>query len=479
MISASPLALNIPKQEWWPFQREAVNAVVESSKKYKALVAPTGSGKSVIALGVGAHADGKTIILTRTKALQEQYSRDYDIPMAIGRGNFRCLIDPNDTAATAPCADGDFKCYCKDRCEYYIQRDIALQAPICVLNYSFFLYEANYTTLIHDTGLVVCDEAQNVEAALIEFGTVEFKRHELPTDEWRSWTRTEHVCEWAARVIARLDWTKMDRGSRDFRRRLHRAMAARESAYILRHDKEGIALRPLWGSSVNWALTDHADNFLFMSATLLPTMLEAAGIDDVSWHEVPSTFPPQNRPINVWPVAWLKASSKEEDYEKIAQTMDIIIAKAMPAKTMIHFASNTMQERILSLSKYAPLIRTHTTATRGRALDEFKAAPTGILASTSMMEGVDLPDDLLRCQIIPKVPFADLGDPVVAARAKDNRSWYIQDTVARVIQAAGRGVRHRGDRCSTWILDRNFQWIYRAHRDWFPVYIRNAIKFVS
>jgi Rad3-related DNA helicase len=34
----------------------------------------------------------------------------------------------------------------------------------------------------------------------------------------------------------------------------------------------------------------------------------------------------------------------------------------------------------------------------------------------SLREGVDLPDDCLRFQIITKVPYPDLGDPWTAVR---------------------------------------------------------------
>ena len=71
------------------------------------------------------------------------------------------------------------------------------------------------------------------------------------------------------------------------------------------------------------------------------------------------------------------------------------------------------------------MIFVRSSEAKGRTLDDHRASsrPT-VLLSPSLREGVDLPDDFLRFQIITKVPYPDLGDPWTAARqARDPRWW--------------------------------------------------------
>ena len=483
MIPTSPEHLNLGKPDWRPFQREALQGIAEASdKKYHALCAPTGSGKSLIALGLGRYLDERTIILTSTKALQDQYVRDFGIPKAIGRGNFRCAEEPSISAEDAWCTfspGGDRGCPSRDRCAYLLQRNAALAAPISVLNYPMFLGLFNYGDL-PSPELVICDEGHNLEKALIDFGTVEFADRELSAD-WRSWSRASDCAAWAkarARKLADKGTTNtLDADDRRLLRRLSSLLSVDNNGWVLQQFPRYVRVRPLWGSSVSDALFTHASRFLIMSATLMPATLEAAGLasEDWSWHDVPSTFPPENRPVYLWPVTAVNAKTSTEEYDELAYALDLIIAREMPAKGMIHMASGKLQERLLGLSKYGRIIRTHSTRDRLEVLDAFKQAQTGILSSPSMMEGIDMPDDLLRWQVIPKTPFADLGDPVVAARARDNPAWYTQDAISKMVQAAGRGVRHKEDRCSTWILDKHAWWLYARHAAWWPLSVRQAV----
>lgn len=476
MIPVSPRDLDIDKESWRPHQSEIVNAVSEDGPAVSALCAPTGSGKSVIAVAAGRHLKTKTIILTSTKALQDQYAREFDIPKAIGRGNFQCTRFGG-SADLAPCTWSMSTSACTDvgRCPYVLQRDAALKADMSVLNYPMFLgLFSNSAEAPKLPGLVVCDEGHNLEQALISFGAIEFKGRELPAG-WAGWSRASDCATWARSALEKVLNRPRSRETVYLANRLRQAMDATNAGWILQTTSEGIRLRPLWGSSVSSALFTKAKKFLVMSATLMPSTLEACGLTSWAWHDMPSNFPPKNRPIYLWPVTKVGAKSTDDDYRKLAAAMDSVIAASMPAKGILHMASGRLQDRLLNMSKYGRLVRTHGTRDRLEVLEAFKQAPTGILASPSMMEGIDMPDDLLRWQVIPKTPFADLGDPVVAARAHDNRQWYTQDAIAKMIQAAGRGVRHKEDRCSTWILDTNALWLYSRNAAWWPRNIRDAV----
>lgn len=55
-----------------------------------------------------------------------------------------------------------------------------------------------------------------------------------------------------------------------------------------------------------------------------------------------------------------------------------------------------------------------------------------------MDEGVDLPGDECRFQIIYKIPYPDLGSKQVRARLSLDSEWYDYKTSLRLVQTHGR-----------------------------------------
>jgi ATP-dependent DNA helicase DinG len=97
-----------------------------------------------------------------------------------------------------------------------------------------------------------------------------------------------------------------------------------------------------------------------------------------------------------------------------------------------------------------------------RLLDEFRAEPSVLFATSSFWEGVDVPGEALSLVIIDRLPFAPPGDPVVAARLRaleeqgqDGFSELSVPAAALALrQGFGRLVRRKTDRGLVAILDR-------------------------
>ena len=70
-----------------------------------------------------------------------------------------------------------------------------------------------------------------------------------------------------------------------------------------------------------------------------------------------------------------------------------------------------------------------------------------------MNEGVDLPGDECRFQIIYKLPYPDLGDRQIMLRANADEDWYNYKTALSLIQTYGRGMRFEDDYCVTYFID--------------------------
>jgi len=85
-----------------------------------------------------------------------------------------------------------------------------------------------------------------------------------------------------------------------------------------------------------------------------------------------------------------------------------------------------------------------------------------VLISPSLFEGVDLPDDASRFQIIVKAPYASLGDNRIKYIAENHKDIYSLNTILKIVQGCGRSVRSQNDHCTTYFLDNNIRWLWNS-----------------
>jgi ATP-dependent DNA helicase DinG len=124
-----------------------INEICEafnSGYKHILLEAPTGFGKSPVAIAV-AMTMGSSYICTSTKDLQTQYSRDFSfLKVAKGANNFRCLVKEdfirNKTYRCGVCASDDI-----DEC-----RHTNVEYGPCMTNESFQDHVCKYRTFVKD-----------------------------------------------------------------------------------------------------------------------------------------------------------------------------------------------------------------------------------------------------------------------------------------------------------------------------------------
>ena len=128
-------------------QTYVINEICEafnSGYKHILLEAPTGFGKSPVAIAV-AMTMGSSYICTSTKDLQTQYSRDFSfLKVAKGANNFRCLVKEdfirNNTYRCGVCASDSF-----EEC-----RHTSVEYGPCVTNESFQDRACKYRTFARD-----------------------------------------------------------------------------------------------------------------------------------------------------------------------------------------------------------------------------------------------------------------------------------------------------------------------------------------
>jgi Rad3-related DNA helicase len=196
---------------------DEIEEAIKSNIKYIFLEAPTGFGKSPIAITLASFL-GSSHICTSTKDLQNQYSMDFNfVKEAKGKRNFPCILKENEgvheTCEYGPCQkQEDFDCLYKTRlsdykinrlgtkfehidmgqfeklkyikknnqqirleslewepCKYFHQKWISTKASHAIYNYKYFLSDLYFSNIISKRELLVFDEVHNIESEVSDF----------------------------------------------------------------------------------------------------------------------------------------------------------------------------------------------------------------------------------------------------------------------------------------------------------------------
>jgi len=166
-------------------QEETIDKLIDfmedDSKRYFLCEAPTGSGKSLIALTLSRYLKSEkkqSCFITSSKnILLDQYAKDYDkfISIIKGKSNYPCLALPKTTYEDAPCqSQNKFKCQYNSECPYKCAFKQALIDPIVFTNLYFLLLEMEYARRFEKRDLLIIDEAHSIESILIDYRTVSY-----------------------------------------------------------------------------------------------------------------------------------------------------------------------------------------------------------------------------------------------------------------------------------------------------------------
>ena len=499
-------------------QKEAIEqarAAFRRGKRFVVLEAPTGSGKSAIAVTLAREARN-AYVLTAQKLLQDQYLRDFpDLALMKGRSNYPCLVAPTHAAA-APCIAGRKFPECDD-CPYFSAKDTAMAASGTILNYAYYLAELNYSGGFGPRDLLVLDEAHNAEAALMSFIQITLSDtalmrvgvpERLPSaiDDLEYFDFAEDIMpllQGRSREIERQ--VKKDNLTADLAlaqmqnkqyldnqlKRLELLKYSRDENFVewvvergRGNDGQWISFKPVKVASfAEPLLFGFADRVLMLSATILdaPTYLRSLGIEPEQAEVigVASDFPPENRPVFLRPVARLTRHHLEKDLPKLMKEIVDLFEAHPYDKGVIHAHSYKISGYIAkNLPKaYQNRLVTHYSSDgRDAALEKHTESrnPT-VLLTPSMTEGIDLADDLSRWQVICKIPYPYLGDPQVKRRKEIDAAWYDWRTCLTVVQAYGRSVRSADDFAVTYVLDADFPAFLKRQRKRLPGWFLEAV----
>lgn len=514
-----------PHSEFRKYQKEAILDIIKDPSEYFILEAPTGFGKSALAICLGLFYQ-KTFLLTSQKILQEQYMSDYgssDTCVIKGRSNYPCVYY-DDGSMCNEC--GLKKCPMKSDCVYEVAKVTAKNARIALMNYSYFLHSMEYTGFFGNRNFLICDETHNLENELMKFTEFNFSTLYLSrlglTSKIPEYQQVNDYIDWLRNIYSKicdalernksdlelyssqieLNPSNVDKTVRTAATKLEQeneqltSLQEKINRFYQSYDKtewvfdfaeskklkaKTITFKPL---KISFFTADsifkYANKKLLMSATILDkkNLCNSLGIDEskAKFLRIDSSFPNESRPIIMTHTGSMNLATIDNTLPKIAQDVKKIIDYHHDEKGLIHTHTYKISNYIRDNLKDDRFIF-HTSEDREQSLTNFlKATTPKILVTPSMTEGIDLKDDLARFVIVIKIPYLFLGDKQIKRRMEIDEEWYRWKAALTLVQASGRAMRHADDYCTIYIMDSGINYFIKQNRNYFPKYFIDSIK---
>jgi len=500
------------------YQEKAIKDILNSDKRIIILQAPTGAGKSLIGAIVGK-IWGNIVYLVHSKALQHQIINDFpEFECIMGANNYRCKrnLDLTCDECRLPKREKD--------CPYKQQKLKTLRAGLRILNYTYFLTEANFVGEFSGIENLICDEADELDRILENFIELTISKRildkfnlSLPKyktasserciNNWKEWANnvkeaTENKLSEVSSLLDKMfsdgmDYEKIKRVYEEKRslktliQKLNFFINWVDNTWIQEEYQtkysSGIKFSPTWITpemTQEYLLKHIKGKILLMSATFPPVKVYAklTGLpfEEIDYFQLPYIFPIRNRPIYIEPAGNLSYKTFNNEIPKIIEKIDEIINKYPNQKGIIHCVSYKLVNEVLKNSKHKDRFITHNTIDRSEKLKLFKQSPNPlIMLSPSMERGVSLDNDYARFIIYAKAPFESLANKKTSARlhsGKIGQYWYISTAIQNLIQGVGRGMRNENDYCDVYLIDKCIEDLIIQNISIFPDYFKECIK---
>ena len=477
------------------------------------------------------YANG-SYFLTTQKILQKQYEKDFggakgDMRSIYSSSNYTCRYYPkNDCRTTLEMMrsmdkssnPGLFKC-CGGGCNYKQSKIQFLNSKESVTNFPYFLTEAAYSGGITPRKVLVIDEAHNIENVLssfIEISVSQFFSEKIVKCKWPDKVTNINFVKWLQNVyfpklqsqIMHFEQQIDNLGVKDkikelttlaSRYDLLKGHSSKIEKFLKNYDKDNWIMEKQETEKRGYVkvvyraidISNYAEEYLFrlgqkvvlMSATILNADAFASSLglkkEDYAAISLPSPFPRENRPIISAQIGLMSSKEIDKTLPQMKKAVEAILNEHGNEKGIIHTHTYKIANYLKNNIK-GPLkkrILTHNSSNRDDVLKKHMNSkkPT-VLISPSMTEGVDLKGDLSKFQIICKVPYPWLGDPIVKKRMYKFPDWYPLQTAMTIVQSVGRSIRSNKDTAVTYILDSDWERFYRKNKKIFSEDFKQLLK---
>lgn len=484
----------------------------------------------------------QTVIAMRTstgtflaEGLASHNCRDFPIFDIRGQQNYECVAvqqggplqsygERRKTMVDkAPCHAG---VHCKLKatggCLYYDDVAAARNAEVVITNYSYWMALGRMIRRdkvdepLGKFDLIILDEAHAADTEVCKALRIELPHHDVrtllsmrplspdaPVDEWRDWGREafskcgEQLDDYQQQI--RFDPDLVDQQLVSELKQLRNLsttcdqLTELEGDWVIGLTKKDSATTfdPVWpGPYCEELLYRGTPKVILISATIRQKTMQILGIDpdESEFTEYPSSFPVANRPVYIVPCCPrvdknMKYGSTEE--RAWINKIDQILDKRRDRKTLIHSVSYERAYRIKALSHHHTDILTHSRENTQQTIRTYREGPpSSILASPSVTTGEDFAFRHCETNIIAKLPFVDMRDPVLRRREQSDKEYGGYQMIQTLVQAAGRSTRDARDRSETFITDDHARWVFsrtgpRSLRRFAPQWFLDALKWPS
>ena len=404
---------------------------------------------------------------------------------------------------------------CTLNCVYKNDKAKFIESCESVTNFPYLLTESTYSGKITPRKFIVIDEAHNIETELSKFIEItiseRFCKHTLKLQWPGSETQYQSVkCVkevYHPKIKSQLSFMEKRIEETGIKHRIEEFTKISKQLDLLRSHVKKVGSFLNVYKSENWVyqkipafgrssrklsfrpidVSSFAHNYLFrlgykvlmMSATILDskTFCDSLGIleSEAAFVSIPTPFPVQNRPIFINSIGSMSAKMIDQTLPTMAAAVEEILLAHKGQKGIVHCHTYKIARYLKDNIKSNRLL-IHTSENRDEVLKKHeRSKKPSVLLSPSMSEGVDLKGELSRFQIIVKIPYPYLGDPLVRKRMNKWDDWYPLQTAKLIVQSAGRSIRSSDDSAVTYILDQDWNRFYNKNSNIFPRSFRESL----
>ncbi len=506
-----------------PVQRQILTEVEADWDEYDVhnIEAPPASGKSLIAKTIANwrnSANETVATLTPRATLQDQMQRDFpEVPSLKGKSKYKCQSGQYDTCQEYfEVTEG----YCCGECQYKEAIAAIKDAPQAVFNFHSHLFGGMVRADYKD--VLIIDEAHNLVPMLSDMYTLYIWKHktkhlfethtkddiivwleleiaDLKAESRRLWglyptldgvtaTAKTHILD-TRRTLSKY---KMILSGLLKPLELFHISILKQPYGRSRQVHECIQVKPLSMETVPHKMwpDGKVKKIILMSATMYDTDIKRLGITRkrVKHVKCGSPIPAEQRPVRCLLVARMSFQNRAYSTPLLCNKIRELAAER-PGKGVVHLTYGL-----------APLFRRHlksrrflwhTEATREATYNKFLASKNNkILMACGMNEGIDLVGADYTWQVIAKIVFPSLSDPVNKHLISVSPLVYVLETIRSVVQTSGRICRTPSDYGETIIIDKSFLDFYNRstqlpgggcvqHGELFPQYFKEALRWTE
>ena len=462
-----------------PKQIEALDWIDETwSTGIVGLAGPTGVGKTAIGRAIQKEFGG--IYTVSSNSLMDQLIGDYpNVNYLKGAAHYQCGAWKG---SDVTCEDvGSIQNKRCDKCPYETCKSKALNMNQTFVNPMSFMYlKNNMGYKPHNT--LIIDEAHTLMSYLlmVSGSTISIRKFGEPSS-----LKVPDVLAWVDKTIKTLTEERKTASSMEDKTKAHRKIETLSvirkglyedpNLYVIYNEKNFIHVKPIRPPRFVVEKFLDSSKIILMSATLNRfSVRELLQHDNFAFKDLDSPIPVENRQVLFQP------SSFQMNYK----TPPKLVAAWIKGKMKQHPNRNTMvhlsYSDILKVQEFFPDAICNTSDDKVEKINEFKNKG-GLFLAGGCAEGVDLPNDECRLNLIPRLIKPNLGDPIVKKRKAliDGSTWYNMTVMNTLEQQVGRSNRGVDDFSTSIVGDVNLKWMYEIVKDNVNMSFKEAINWRS